>query len=157
MIPLCYLFSYCQSFPDFFHHQIVISVTISFPETSYVYYTRMLECLLLSTNMYKRITSVISTRKEKYMYDENLIPKEQKGCYRGSNVSKDKLLISKAILQKCKRRKKLSMAWVDYRKVFNRAPHSWIIKLGLIIKLYHLLRRLWLTGKHACAYTQKIN
>jgi hypothetical protein len=55
--------------------------------------------------MYKLITSVISRRKEKYIYiyDENLIPKEQKECYRGSNVSKDQLLISKAILQECKR------------------------------------------------------
>ena len=36
----------------------------------------------------------------------NLIPKEQKGCYRGSKGSMDQLLISKAILQECKRKKK---------------------------------------------------
>ena len=30
--------------------------------------------------MYKLITSVISRRTQKYMDDENLIPKEQKGC-----------------------------------------------------------------------------
>jgi hypothetical protein len=40
------------------------------------------------------------------MCDENLIPKEQKGCYRGSKGYKDQRLISKAILQECKRRKK---------------------------------------------------
>ena len=80
--------------------------------------------------MYKLITSVISRRMQKYTDDENLIPKEQKGCYRGSKGSKDQLLISKAILQECKRRekKKMSMAWIDYQKAFDRVPHSWIIK-----------------------------
>ena len=56
--------------------------------------------------VYKLITSVINRRMQKYMDDENLIQKkEQKGCYRGSKGCKDQLIISKAILQKCKRRK----------------------------------------------------
>ena len=57
--------------------------------------------------MYKLITPVISRRMQKYMDDENLIPKEQKGRYRGSKGCKDQLLIPKAILQECKRRKKV--------------------------------------------------
>ena len=66
---------------------------------------------------------------QKYMDDENLIPKEQKGCYGGSKGCKDQLLISKAILQECKCRKKnLNMAWIDYQKAFDRVPHSWIMK-----------------------------
>ena len=55
--------------------------------------------------MYKVITSVISRRMPKYMDDENLVPKEQKGCCRGSKGCNDQLLISKAILQECKCRK----------------------------------------------------
>jgi hypothetical protein len=35
---------------------------------------------------------------QKYMDNENLLPKEQKGCSRGTNGCKDQLLISKAIL-----------------------------------------------------------
>jgi hypothetical protein len=63
------------------------------------------------------------------MDGEILIPKEQKGCRSGTKGCKDQLLISKAILQECKRRKKkLSMAWIDYRKAFDSVPHSWIIK-----------------------------
>jgi hypothetical protein len=63
------------------------------------------------------------------MDDENLIPKEPKGCYRGSKGCKDQLLISKAIIQVRKRRKtNLSMAWNDYDKALGRVPHSWIIK-----------------------------
>ena len=56
--------------------------------------------------MYRLITPVLSRRMQKYIDDENLIPKERKGCYRGSKGCKDQLLISKAILQECKRRKK---------------------------------------------------
>ena len=41
----------------------------------------------------------------------------------------NQLLISKAILKECKRKKKkLSMAWIDYQKAIDRVPHSWIIK-----------------------------
>jgi hypothetical protein len=60
---------------------------------------------------------------QKYKDDENLIPKEQKECYRGSKGCKDQHLISEAILQECKRRKKnLFMAWIDYQKPFDRVP-----------------------------------
>jgi len=44
---------------------------------------------------------------QKYMDDENLMPKEQKWCCSGSKGCKDQLLISKAILQECKRKKKI--------------------------------------------------
>jgi hypothetical protein len=52
------------------------------------------------------------------MDDENLIPKEQKGCCSGTKGCKDQLLISKAILQECKHTKiNLSMARTDYTRL----------------------------------------
>jgi hypothetical protein len=66
---------------------------------------------------------------QKYMDDENLMPKEQKGGCSGTKGCKDHLLLSKTKLQECKRKKKnLSMAWIDYQKASDRVPHSWIIK-----------------------------
>jgi len=66
---------------------------------------------------------------QKYMEDENLMPKDQKGCCRRSKGCKDQLLISKAILQECKCKKKnLCMAWIVYQKAFDRVAYSWIIK-----------------------------
>jgi hypothetical protein len=66
---------------------------------------------------------------QKYIDDQNLMPKEYKRCCRGSKGCKDQLLISKAILQEWKRRKKnLCMAWIDCQKAFDRVPHSCIIK-----------------------------
>jgi hypothetical protein len=57
--------------------------------------------------IYKLITSIISRRMQKCMDDENLIPKEQKGCCSISKGCKYQLLISKAILQECKCKKKI--------------------------------------------------
>ena len=57
--------------------------------------------------MYYTITSIISTQIQKYIDYKNLIPKEQKGCCKGSKECKDQLLITKAILQECKGRKKM--------------------------------------------------
>jgi hypothetical protein len=45
--------------------------------------------------------------------NNNNMPKEQKGCSRRSNGCKDHLLISTAILQECKRRKKNCMYGKD--------------------------------------------
>jgi hypothetical protein len=38
-------------------------------------------------------------------------------------------MISKAIYEYCKRRKKnLSIAWIDYQKAFDSVRHSWVEK-----------------------------
>jgi len=50
---------------------------------------------------------------QKYLNDGNLMPKEQKGCCRVTKGCKDQLLISKAILQECKRKKKRFEYGVD--------------------------------------------
>jgi hypothetical protein len=66
---------------------------------------------------------------QKYIRDKNLIPKEHKGCCRGSKGCKDQLLISKSILRECKSRKKnLCLAWIEYQEAFNGVPHSCITK-----------------------------
>jgi len=50
-----------------------------------------------------------------YIDDENLMPEEQKGCCSGSKGCKDQLTIPKAIIQECKRRKKIvyDMDWLS--------------------------------------------
>jgi len=64
------------------------------------------------------------------------MPKEQKGCCRGSKGCKDQLLISRAILHEHKNRKKnVCMAWTNYQKAFDSVPHSWIIKSLQLIEI----------------------
>jgi hypothetical protein len=65
---------------------------------------RPITCL---PTLYKLIISIISKRMQRYIDDQNLMPTEQKGCCRGSKGCKDQLLISKALLQECKRRMKI--------------------------------------------------
>ena len=87
-----------------------------------------------------------------YMDDKNLLAKEQKGCCRGIKGCKDHLLLSKAIVQDCKRKKRnLSMAWIDYQKAFDKVPHSWIIKslelLGIKDKVITFTKKAMTTWK----------
>jgi ABC-type Na+ transport system ATPase subunit NatA len=72
---------------------------ISYTKKNEITDYRPVTCL---PTIYKLLTSVISRRMQQYMDDGNLIPKERKRCRRGSKGCKDQLLISKAILQKCK-------------------------------------------------------
>ena len=54
---------------------------------------------------------------------------EQKGCQQGSFGTKDQLLISKLLTKDCKtRHKSLSMTCVDYQKVYDSVPHSWLLR-----------------------------
>jgi hypothetical protein len=99
---------------------------------------------------------------QKYMDNENLLPKEQKGCCSRTKVCKVQLLISKVILRECKGRKKsLSMAWIDYQKAFDRVPHSWIIKslelIGINNKVIAFTKNAMTYRRTVCAYTQKMS
>ena len=54
---------------------------------------------------------------------------EQKGGRGKSRGTQDQLLIDKAIIKNCKRRKSnLNMTWVNIRKTNDMVSHSWMIK-----------------------------
>ena len=43
--------------------------------------------------------------------------------------TKDQLLIGKAVLKDCRRRRtNLAMAWINYRKAYDFVLHSWILE-----------------------------
>ena len=87
---------------------------------------RPITCLNI---MYKIYTALMAGKTYKYLESAELLPIEQKGCRKGANGCLDQLLISKTAIEDCKRRKKnLSVAWLDYQKAFDSMPHSWIIR-----------------------------
>jgi hypothetical protein len=87
---------------------------------------RPITCL---STVYKTLTGIIARRISVHLEENNLLPAEQKGRHSGSKGCKDQLLILKAILEDCKkRRKNLNTAWIDYQKAFDSVPHSWIEK-----------------------------
>jgi len=75
------------------------------------------------------ITGILADNMYDYLERERILPEEQKGCRKGRRGTKDQLLIDKAILKDCRRRHtNLAMVWIDYRKVYDMVPHSWIIE-----------------------------
>jgi hypothetical protein len=64
---------------------------------------RPITCL---TTTYKTLTGIIARRISTHLEQQDLLPAEQKGCHPASKGCKDQLIMSKAIYEDCKRRKK---------------------------------------------------
>ena len=79
--------------------------------------------------LWKLKTGIIADKLYQHLENKNLLLEEQKGCRHACRGTKDQLLIDKAVIRNCKRRKtNLNMAWVDFRKTYDMVPHVWIIK-----------------------------
>ena len=92
---------------------------------------RPIACLPL---MWKLLTGIFADKIYDHLHTNNLLVEEQKGCRKKSRGTKDQLLIDREVLREAKRKKRfLSMAWIDYRKAYDMLPHSWILEtLGMI-------------------------
>ena len=63
---------------------------------------------------------------------------------RKSRGKKDQLLIDKAILKDCrKRRTNLDMAWIDYRKAYDFVPSSRILECPDMLSIADNVRSFW--------------
>ena len=82
---------------------------------------------------------LIAQIKEEIYYSltsHGLFPNDQKVCCKGSRGTAELLYIDHHILNESKtRRKNLATAWIDYKKAYDIAPHSWIINF---LKLYEI-------------------
>ena len=77
---------------------------------------------------FKILTSVITDRLYNHLEKESIMTPEQRGGKKDCYGYKDQLMINNVILENCKKKKKnLSTAWIDYKKVFDSVPHSWIL------------------------------
>ena len=89
--------------------------------------------------MWKILTAQI--REEIYysLTSRGLFPEEQKGCRNGSRGTAELLYIDQHILSesKTRRKKKLAMAWIDYKKAYDMVPQSLIMKCLKIFKISH--------------------
>ena len=63
---------------------------------------RPITCLPL---MWKLLTGIVADEIYNHLEENNLLLEEQKGCRRNSRGTKDKLLIDKAVMKNCWRRK----------------------------------------------------
>ena len=78
--------------------------------------------------LWKLFTGLLSDSIYSHLDRQKLLPTEQKGCKKKSRGCKEQLMIDKLILKNCKRRKRnLSMTFIDYKKAYDSVPHSWIL------------------------------
>ena len=79
--------------------------------------------------MWKLLTGVVADSMYLHLDANQLLPTQQKGCKKNSRGCKEQLLIDKMILKNCKRRKQsLNMCYIDYKKAYDKIPHSWILE-----------------------------
>ena len=75
------------------------------------------------------MTGVIADQIYAHLDQEKLLPKEQKGCRKGSRGTNDLIYIDRAVIKDVKsRNKNLAMAWIDYKEAYDMVPRSWIIE-----------------------------
>ena len=75
--------------------------------------------------MWKLITGIVADEIYNHLEEIGLFPEEQKGCRRTSRGTKNQLLIDKAVMNNCRRRKVgLSMVCIDYWKAYDMVPHN---------------------------------
>ena len=87
---------------------------------------RPIACLSTS---YKVLISILTERGCTHITQDDILPEEQRGCVRDSYGCKNQLLINKIIIEDFKKKKKnLSMTWIDYGKAYDSVPDSWILK-----------------------------
>ena len=87
---------------------------------------RPITCLPLT---WKLLTRIIADEIYGSLENEGILPEEQKGCRRKSKGTGDQLYRDTMLLQEVKRRKKnLTMGWIDYREAYDMVPHFWVIE-----------------------------
>jgi hypothetical protein len=115
--------------PEKIPNGLTTGITYLLPKSGDSKEVRNYQLITCLTSMYKTLTGIIARRISTHLEEHDLLPAGQKGCHPGSKGCKDQLMISKAIYEDCKRRKKnLGIAWIDYQKIFDSFPHSWVEK-----------------------------
>jgi len=128
---------------------------------------RPITCL---STYYKLMTLILTDKIYKHTTINEILPFEQKGVRRKARGCKDHLMIDKLIDEDAKRKKRsVSLMWIDYKKAYDSVPHSWIIEAmklykidDTIINFIELLMPAWRTKiylphEKGCITTDDIN
>lgn len=78
--------------------------------------------------MWKLLTGKDPETMYRYLERNGVVPHEQKFCKRKGRDTVSLILMEKTVSRGFKRREtNLAMSWIDYRKVYDMIPHSWIM------------------------------
>ncbi len=79
---------------------------------------------------YKLFTAVITSELRAHCEVNNILPHEQKALQRGQRGCLDTLMVDAMILESARvRYRNLSVAWIDYKKAYDRVPHDWVERI----------------------------
>lgn len=80
--------------------------------------------------MYKWFTSCLLVPVDAHLDQYSLMEREQRGARKGCSGTMDNLLIDRMVTQDChRRRRNLSMAWIDVSKAYDSVAHKWLRKM----------------------------
>ena len=78
--------------------------------------------------MWKILAAQIREEINYLLINRGLLPKEQKGCRKGTRGIENLQYIDQPTLKENKlKRKNVAMAWIDNTKAYEVVPQSWII------------------------------
>ena len=96
---------------------------------------RPITCL---PTMWKILTTQLREKIYYSLTSHGLLSDQQKGCRKGSRGTAELLYIDQHILNESRtRRKNLAVDWIDYKKVYDIVPQSWILHCLKMYKISH--------------------
>ena len=94
---------------------------------------RPIACL---TTYWKCLSGILSERITFHLNQNDILAVEQQGAIKNSYGTKTQLLINKSVFEDAMRKKKdLSMLYIDYQKAYDSVPHNWIVEMLNIYKV----------------------
>ena len=93
---------------------------------------RPITCLNTS---YKLLTGLLTKTLRRHVDKHDILPEEQFALRPGRRGCTDALAVDSGICGSAiAEGKKLSVAWIDYKKAYDRVPHGWLKKMLAVIK-----------------------
>lgn len=92
--------------------------------------------------LYKIITAVVSDLMWPHISQFGILPVDQRGCVPGSLGCKEQLLLNQMVVETARRRKRnLSMCWIDFKKAYDSVSHEWILAMLWMYRFHPSLVR----------------
>ena len=138
--PMAKPYSQIMQDPSLTPEWLVEGTTNLFPKKKETWIPKNYSSIACLPTTFKILTSVITDRLYNHLEKESIMTPEQREGKKDCYGCKDQLMINNVILENCKKKKKnLSTAWIDYKKAFDSASHSWILACLRMYKINPLL------------------
>ena len=76
---------------------------------------------------YKLLTAVMTQVLGSHVEERGLLPEEQRALRKGRRGCLEALMVDSMVISEAKLRSRdLAVAWIDYKKAYDRVPHGWL-------------------------------